>query len=47
MKPVRQPWHYDVIAGRPQWSKDLGRHFAKKRQAENETRRRNERMGRK
>lgn len=47
MKPARQPWHYNVYAGRPEWSKDLGRIRAMERQTENETRRRNERMGRK
>lgn len=41
----RLPHQYDALKGRPQWSKDLGRHFASERQAQNETRRAAERKG--
>lgn len=30
-----QPWHYDAFEGRPQWSKELGRLNAMRRQMEN------------
>jgi hypothetical protein len=31
----RQPWHYDAIEGRPQWSKELARRNVMQRQLEN------------
>lgn len=47
MKPARQPWHYDAVKGRPDWSKQLGQIRAIERQSQNELRRAAERAGRK
>lgn len=34
-KGQRQPWHYDVYEGRPEWSKELARQHVARRQREN------------
>lgn len=45
MKTDRKPWHYDAFKPRPQWSRDLGRYFAMKRQIDNDIRKLAERTG--
>lgn len=37
---TRQPWHYDVYEGRPEWSKELARVHVMRRQRENDDARR-------
>jgi hypothetical protein len=36
----RQPWHYDVFEGRPDWSREMARQHVMQRQKENEDARR-------
>jgi len=36
----REPWHYDAIEGRPQWSKEMARQRVIQRQKENDDARR-------
>lgn len=45
MTTERKPWHYDALAGRPEWSKLAGVEAAIKRQEQNEIRRAAERKG--
>lgn len=45
MNPARQPWHYDATRGRPEWSKEMGRENAQRRQISNDLRKRAERAG--
>lgn len=40
----RQPWHYDALEGRPEWSKEMSRQRVIQRQKVNEDTRRAARL---